>query len=62
MIDMGSDVQAFIDQFKAKNILVGRRFASMPNFMRVTIGTQPETEAFVAALRQIAPARASKAA
>src|SRR6202789_1594871 len=62
MIDMGSDVQAFIDQFKAKNILVGRRFASMPNFMRVTIGTQPETEAFVAALGQTAPARASKAA
>src|SRR5580698_35749 len=62
MIDMGSDVQAFIDQFKAKNILVGRRFASMPNFMRVTVGTQPETEAFVAALRQIAPAGASKAA
>jgi histidinol-phosphate/aromatic aminotransferase/cobyric acid decarboxylase-like protein len=30
--------------------------------MRVTIGTQPETEAFVAALRQIAPAGASKAA
>jgi histidinol-phosphate aminotransferase len=62
MIDMGSDVQPFIDQFKAKNILVGRRFASMPNFMRVTIGTQPETEAFVAALRQIAPAGSSKAA
>jgi hypothetical protein len=34
----------------------------MPTFMRVTVGTQPEIEAFVAALRQIAPARAAKAA
>jgi histidinol-phosphate aminotransferase len=62
MIDMGSDVQPFIDKFKEKNVLVGRRFASMPNFMRVTVGTQPETEEFVAALRQLAPAQASKAA
>jgi len=62
MFDLGSGVQPFIDQFKARNILVGRRFPSMPNFLRITIGTQPETEAFVEALRQIAPARASKAA
>jgi histidinol-phosphate aminotransferase len=62
MIDMGSDVQPYIDRFKAHNIIVGRRFASMPNFLRVTIGTQSETDAFLAALRQIAPARASKAA
>ena len=40
MIDMGADTKPFIDQFRARNILVGRRFASMPNFLRVTIGTQ----------------------
>jgi histidinol-phosphate/aromatic aminotransferase/cobyric acid decarboxylase-like protein len=34
----------------------------MANFLRVTIGTQSETEAFLAALRQIAPAAAPKAA
>jgi histidinol-phosphate aminotransferase len=62
MIDMGSDVQPFIEQFKARNIVVGRRFPAMSNFLRVTIGTQPETEAFLAALRQIAPTAASKAA
>jgi histidinol-phosphate aminotransferase len=62
MIDMRSDVQPFIDQFKARNILVGRKFASMPNFLRVTIGTQPETESFLTVLRQIAPAPVSKAA
>lgn len=62
MIDMGSDTQPFIDQFRARNIFVGRRFASMPNFLRVTIGAQRETESFLEVLREIAPARSSKAA
>ena len=62
MIDMGSDTKPFIDQFRARHILVGRRFASMPNFLRVTIGTQEETEAFMAALREISPAAPAKAA
>jgi histidinol-phosphate/aromatic aminotransferase/cobyric acid decarboxylase-like protein len=62
MIDMGSDAQPFIDQFRARNIIVGRRFASMPNFLRVSIGTQQEIESFVTALREIAPTRSSKAA
>jgi histidinol-phosphate aminotransferase len=62
MIDMGSDVKPFVDQFKSRNILVGRKFHSMPNFLRVTIGTQPEMETFLATLRQVSPARASKAA
>jgi histidinol-phosphate aminotransferase len=62
MIDMHTDVRPIIDQFAARNILVGRRFSSMSNFLRITIGTQQETEAFVTALREIAPASASKAA
>jgi histidinol-phosphate aminotransferase len=62
MIEMGTDVQPIIERFAARNILVGRRFPSMKNFLRVTIGTQPEMEAFVATLREIAPARAAKAA
>lgn len=62
MIDMGSDVGPIIEQFKARNILVGRRFPSMRNYLRITIGTQPEMETFVSTLREIAPARGSKAA
>lgn len=56
MIGVGKDVQPIVDQFRARKILVGRRFASMPEFLRVSIGTQPEMEQFVAALREIAPA------
>jgi histidinol-phosphate aminotransferase len=59
MIDVGADVKPFIEEFKARDILVGRRFASMTNFMRVTIGTQAEMETFVATLREIAPAGAA---
>ena len=62
MIDMHTDVQPIIDQFAARDILVGRRFPSMNNFLRITVGTQPEMETFVTALREIAPARASRAA
>lgn len=62
MIDMGGDVQPFIEKFQARKILAGRRFPAMPNFLRVTIGTQAETESFLGALREIAPAKASRAA
>ena len=62
MIDMQTDVRPIVDQFAARNILVGRRFPSMSNFLRVTIGTQQETETFLATLREIAPANAYKAA
>jgi histidinol-phosphate aminotransferase len=62
MIDMHTDVRPIIDQFATRNILVGRRFPSMSNFLRITIGTQQETEAFVTTLREIAPTAASKAA
>jgi histidinol-phosphate aminotransferase len=62
MIDMQTDVRPIIDQFAARNILVGRRFPSMSNYLRITIGTQPETETFLATLREIAPANAYKAA
>jgi histidinol-phosphate aminotransferase len=62
MLDLGAEVRPIIEQFRARNVIVGRRFASMPNFLRVTIGTQPETEAFLATLREIAPANPARAA
>lgn len=62
MIDMGTDVAPILEQFRARHILVGRRFPSMKNYLRVTIGTQAETERFMAALREVAPSSTSKAA
>jgi histidinol-phosphate aminotransferase len=62
MIDVGSDVESIVEKFRARKVLVGRKFPSMPNFLRVTIGTQQETEQFLAALQEIVPAQRAEAA
>lgn len=59
MIDLGTDVKPVIDAFRARKILVGRRFPSLPTWLRVSIGTQAEVETFAKALREIAPAAAA---
>ena len=61
MLDVGGDVQPAIDAFRDRKILVGRKFPSLPNWLRVSMGTRPEMEAFVDALRAIVPARAARA-
>jgi histidinol-phosphate aminotransferase len=62
MIDVGTDVKPLIEAFRARRILVGRRFDALPTWLRVTIGRPAEMAAFLSALREIAPARALPAA
>jgi histidinol-phosphate aminotransferase len=62
MIDVGGDVRPVIEAFRKKNILVGRKFPSMPNWLRISIGTQKEMDLFVAGLREIVPSGAARAA
>lgn len=57
MTDVGGDVTPVIQAFRARRILVGRRFPSMPNWLRVSIGKREEMETFLTALREIAPAK-----
>jgi len=57
MIDAGGDVKPLIEALAARGIRVGRRFAALPTWLRVTIGTPEETRVFLEALRAIAPAR-----
>jgi len=59
MIDVGGDVKPLIPAFEARGVRVGRRFAALPGWLRVTIGKPEETDAFLAALRAIVPARAA---
>ncbi len=59
MLDTGRDVAPLVASFAARKILVGRKFPSMPTWLRVSIGTPAEMAAFVAALREILPARAA---
>ena len=55
MIDVGRDVAPVIEAFRARGILVGRKFPSMPTWLRISIGTPDETAAFAAGLREIVP-------
>jgi histidinol-phosphate aminotransferase len=62
MVDVGGDVAPIIQAFLKRNILVGRKFPAMPNWLRVSIGTPKEMQAFLTALRAIVPAAAARAA
>ena len=62
MIHVGQDVQPLIAEFRKRKILVGRKFSSMAEWLRISIGLPKEMEAFMAALREIHPAQAAKAA
>lgn len=56
MIDVRADVEPIIKAFRDRGILVGRKFPSMSNWLRVSIGTREQMSAFVAGLRAIVPA------
>ncbi|MGH9791981.1 MAG: histidinol-phosphate transaminase [Candidatus Acidiferrales bacterium] len=55
MLDVGRDVVEVAAEFRQREILVGRKFPPMNNWLRVSIGTRKEMEKFLAALRQIVP-------
>ena len=59
MIDVGRDVTPVIAAFRVKGILVGRKFPSLPNWLRVSVGTPEQMASFLAALREIVPAKAA---
>ena len=61
MIDAGGDVKPLIEALFAQGIRVGRRFAALPTWLRVTIGTLEEMRAFLKAFRAVAPARPAAA-
>ena len=61
MIDVGGDVAPVIRAFAERKIMVGRKFPSLPNWLRITIGTPEEMKLFVGALGEIVPAKAAAA-
>jgi histidinol-phosphate aminotransferase len=62
MIDVGRDVSPVAQQFAQRKIFVGRKFPSMENWLRVSMGTPGEMLSFMQALREIVPASGAKAA
>jgi len=56
MIDMRREVKPLIAAFKDKKVQVGRLFPPLPNHLRVTIGTKPQMERFLAAFKEVTAA------
>jgi histidinol-phosphate aminotransferase len=53
MIDMRREVKPLIAAFRDKKVHVGRLFPALPTHLRVTIGTKPQMERFVAAFKEV---------
>jgi histidinol-phosphate aminotransferase len=56
--DTGVPLERFTQFMRKRDILVGRRFAPYDSWCRITIGTEPEVDAFLAVLRDFASRRA----
>ncbi len=56
MVDAGGDVTPVIKAFHDRKIIVGRKFPSMGNWLRVSVGKPEEMQKFLAAFREIVPA------
>lgn len=59
MIDVGGDIAPVSQAMRERGIQVGRRFPSMPNWLRVSVGKPEDMKAFVAALRDVRPVKAA---
>jgi histidinol-phosphate aminotransferase len=59
MMHVGGDIGPVAHAMRERGIQVGRKFPSMPDWLRVSIGKPEDMKAFVAALRQIVPAKAA---
>jgi histidinol-phosphate aminotransferase len=62
MIDVDSDVEPIIAALRQRSVFVGRKFPSLPNWLRVSMGTPEEMQQFVAAFREVVPVRPTRAA
>jgi histidinol-phosphate aminotransferase len=56
MVNVGKDVTAVAEDFKKRMVLVGRKFPPMNNWLRVSVGTEPEMARFMAAFKEMFPA------
>ena len=61
MTDLRQDVGPVIDKLRQRRVEVGRRFPALPTHLRVTLGTRPQMERFLAALGEVLAAPPSPA-
>jgi len=56
--DTGAPLEQFDKFMRARNIWVGRLFPPYDHWCRITIGTEPEVDAFLRGLRAYRPSKA----
>ena len=56
MVNVGRDVSPVAEEFRKRGVLVGRKFPPMNNWLRVSVGTEPEMARFLTAFKEIFPA------
>jgi histidinol-phosphate aminotransferase len=61
MVDAGGDVRPLVEGLASRGVRVGRRFAALATWLRVTVGRPEEMQAFLEAFRAVAPAPAAAA-
>ena len=61
MVNVGRDITPIIDDFRKRSVLVGRKFPPMNNWLRVSVGTEPEMARFMTAFKEIFPSGGFKA-
>jgi histidinol-phosphate aminotransferase len=62
MVDVGKDVSGVAEDFKKRRVLVGRKFPPMNNWLRVSVGTEPEMARFMTAFKELFPSGGIKKA
>jgi histidinol-phosphate aminotransferase len=55
MVHIGREIQPVIEEFRKKQVAVGRPFPPMTTHMRVSIGTAEEMDKFMKAFKEIFP-------
>jgi histidinol-phosphate aminotransferase len=56
-VSIGRQVQPVIEEFKKKNIMVGRPFPPMTEHLRVSVGTPDDMDRFLKAFKEIFPTK-----
>jgi histidinol-phosphate aminotransferase len=62
MVSLGREVQPVIEEFRKKNILVGRPFPPMTQHLRVSVGVPEEMDRFMVAFKKVMAANTTTAA
>jgi len=59
LLDTKRPAKGVIDAMAGQNVIIGRSWPSMPNWVRITVGTRPEMERFQTAFKRVMEGEAS---